>query len=68
MSVGAVLETLKKNAELANTIVKETATLLPATSDCECLSAARYAIITAPEAISDEAKERLDVLYGDYLR
>ena len=68
VSVGAVLETLKKNAELANTIVKETATLLPATSDCECLSAARYAIITAPEAISDEAKERLDVLYGDYLR
>lgn len=68
VSVGTVLETLKKNAELANTIVKQTATLLPATSDCECLSAARCAIITAPEAISDEAKERLDVLYGDYLR
>ena len=68
VSVGAVLETLKKNAELANAIVKETATLLPATSDCECLSAARYAIITAPEAIGGEAKERLDVLYGDYLR
>ena len=67
VSVGAVLETLKKNAELANAIVKETATSLPATSDCACLSAARYAIITAPEAISDEAKERLDVLYGDYL-
>ena len=68
VSVETVLETLKKNAELANAIVKQTATLLPATSDCECLSAARCAIITAPEAISDEAKERLDVLYGDYLR
>ncbi len=68
VTVEAVLTTLKNNAELANAIVRETATLLPAKSDCECLSAARHAIITAPEAISDEARERLDVLYGDYLR
>ena len=68
VSVEAVLTTLKNSAELGNAIVRETATLLPAKSDCKCLSAARYAIITAPDAISDEARERLDVLYGDYLR
>ena len=40
--------------------------LLPATSDCACLDAARYAVITAPEAISPAARERLRTLYGRY--
>ena len=42
------------------------AALLPPASDCACLQAARHAVITAPEAISDEAKERLSLLYGKY--
>ncbi len=66
VSVEAVLAIVKKNAELGNSIVKEVAQLLPAESSCDCLSAARYAVITAPEAISPEAKERLAVLYGQY--
>jgi 5'-methylthioadenosine phosphorylase len=67
VDVTSVLETLKANAEMANSVVKEIAGLLPDTSECDCLAAAKYAIITAPEAISTEAKERLNVLYGSYL-
>lgn len=66
VSVEAVLGILKANAALANATVAEVARLLPATSDCECLSAARYAIITAREAITAPVKERLRVLYGKY--
>ena len=66
VSIEAVLALLKANAELANSIVQEAAEILPAESDCECLHAARHAIITAPEMISDEVKERLQVLYGHY--
>jgi len=66
VSIEAVLALLKANAELANSIVQEAAEILPAESDCECLHAARYAIITAPEMITDEVKERLQVLYGHY--
>jgi 5'-methylthioadenosine phosphorylase len=66
VSIEAVLALLKTNAELANSIVQEAAGLLPEESDCECLHAARYAIITAPEMISDAVKERLQVLYGHY--
>ena len=66
VSVAAVLAVLKANAEMGKSIVKETVRQLPAESECECLRAAQDAIITAPEAISPEAKARLSGLYGHY--
>jgi 5'-methylthioadenosine phosphorylase len=66
VSVEAVLAVLKANAEMANAIVKKTAESLPLTSQCACLDAARYAVITAPEAITPAAKQRLKTLYGRY--
>jgi 5'-methylthioadenosine phosphorylase len=67
VSVESIIEILRNNAALANAAVREVARQLPEESDCECLHAARFAIITAPEAISDEVKERMKVLYGHYL-
>ena len=66
VSVEAVLATLRANAEMGNQVVLAVAGLLPETSACDCLSAARFATITAPEAISPQAKARLRVLYGKY--
>lgn len=66
VSVEAILEVLHRNADTAKAIVKKTAAALPETSTCECLSAAQFAIITAPEKISKEARERLKALYGRY--
>lgn len=66
VSVDAVIEIVHQNAALGNEIVKSVAALLPPASDCACLQAARHAVITAPDAISDEAKERLSLLYGKY--
>ncbi|MCZ6634097.1 MAG: S-methyl-5'-thioadenosine phosphorylase [bacterium] len=66
VSVEAVLQVLKDNAALANSIVQEVSHLIPHESDCNCLSAAQFSIITAPEAISEAAKQRLKVLYGHY--
>lgn len=68
VSVEAVVRVLKANAERANAIVKTLAGLLPETSDCACLHAAKFAIITAPHAISDAAKARLQILYGQYFQ
>ncbi|MCY3763978.1 MAG: S-methyl-5'-thioadenosine phosphorylase [Gemmatimonadetes bacterium] len=67
VDIESVLAILKANTRMANAVVKEISGLLPESSDCECLRAARDAIITAPGAISDEAKHRLSVLYGHYL-
>lgn len=66
VSVEAVVAVLKANAERANEIVRNLVGLLPDTSDCDCLTAAQFAIITAPEAIAEAAKKRLDLLYGRY--
>ena len=66
VSIDAVLAVLRANAALANGIVQELAVMMPEVSDCECQHAAQNAIITAPEMISDEVKERLGLLYGHY--
>ena len=67
----AFLDQLRRDGDLVEVgaevdPVQEAAEILPAETDCECLHAARHAIITAPEMISDEVKERLQVLYGHY--
>ena len=66
VSVEAVIGILRANAELGNRIVRLLAGRLPAAVDCECHSAARFAVITAPEAISPQARARLRTLYGKY--
>ena len=66
VSVATVIAMLKANAALANSIVQRVVELLPAASGCACLEAARHALITAPEAMSEAAKERLETLYGHY--
>ncbi len=68
VSVEAVVKILKANAERANLIVKTLTELLPETSECGCLNAAQFAIITAPDAISQSVKDRLRVLYGKYFQ
>jgi len=66
VSVEAVIAILKANADLGNRVVQDVAERLPEASDCDCHSAARFAIITAPDAITEQAKQRLSTLYGHY--
>ena len=66
VSVEAVVAVLKANAEHANQIVCSLTAQLPRTSDCDCLNAAQFAIITSSDAISSAAKERLGLLYDKY--
>lgn len=67
VSIEMVIQALKTNAELANRIIQEILKRLPEMSNCDCLSAAKYAIITKSEEISEPVKKRLKVLYGEYL-
>lgn len=66
VSVESVVAVLQANAELGKAIVRELAGRLPEETSCPCQEAARYAIITSPEAVPAAAKERLSVLYGKY--
>jgi 5'-methylthioadenosine phosphorylase len=68
VSVEAVMAVLRANTELANRIIIETAKNLPATSQCECLESAKYAIMTHPEYMPAATCEKLAPLYGKYFK
>jgi len=67
VTIDQILAMMKANGALANRIVADVAARLPTESDCSCLSAAQYAIVTDRASIPAEAKERLRALYGKYL-
>ncbi len=67
VSVEAVVAVLKANAQLANAVVREVAKQLPGGATCAHQQAAKFAIMTAPDAIPPAARQRLQGLYGHYL-
>jgi 5'-methylthioadenosine phosphorylase len=66
VSVEAVVALLKKNVTLAKSIVRKTVEMIPPGARSRYAEAAKYAIMTSPEAIPAEAKRRLQGLYGKY--
>ncbi len=66
VTVEAVIAVLTKNATNANAVVRELAKTLPENASCSCFSAARNSIMTKPELIPNETKERLKLLFGQY--
>jgi 5'-methylthioadenosine phosphorylase len=68
VTVDLVLENLQKNSENARRLIREAIKRLStAERTCGCGQALRYAIITQPEEISDEAKQRLSEIIGNYI-
>ncbi|MGE0600243.1 MAG: S-methyl-5'-thioadenosine phosphorylase [Dehalococcoidia bacterium] len=54
-----VFETLSQNVATAQKAVRELAKTIPGRDHCECASALDSALVTNPEAIDNEARERL---------
>jgi 5'-methylthioadenosine phosphorylase len=67
VTVDQIVAVLHQNAENAAKVVRATVAALPMERNCACASAAKYAILTQPSAISAEARERLKLLFGKYL-
>lgn len=66
VSVGMVVETMRKNTLLAKQVLRRFAEDSAAAAGCACGEAARHAVMTAPEAITAEARKRLELFYGKY--
>ncbi len=69
VTIDQIVAVLHQNAENAAKVVRATIAELPldyGTRTCPCASAAKYAILTHPEAIPAKAKERLKLLFGKY--
>ena len=67
VTVDIIMETLRKNDEMTRKIIKLAASRVPEKQDCECTSALKTAIVTDPEMISPEQKQKQELLIGKYL-
>ena len=67
VTVEKLLEYLSKNSQNAQRLIKAAVGLLCVDFDCACQHALRNAIITRPEAIPNETREKLELIVGKYL-
>ena len=68
VSIEAILAILHKNVATARKIISLAAGRMPARRECACASALKTAIVTDPKLIPEDARKRLDLLIGKYLR
>ena len=67
VTVEMIIANLTQNARTAQQVIAYAVDKLPFERTCECASALKYAIITRPDAIPAEVKQRLAPLVGRYL-
>ncbi len=63
-----ILRILRENADLARRSVAAVADDLPKRRQCNCVSALENAILTAPDRVPNEIKERLAPVIGKYMK
>ncbi|TAL18037.1 S-methyl-5'-thioadenosine phosphorylase [bacterium] len=68
VSIEAILEVLGKNVNNSKELVRRVVSLIPAERTCACKEAAKYAIMTAPDAVPENTRQAVSLLYGKYLK
>jgi 5'-methylthioadenosine phosphorylase len=68
VTVDTIISTLRKNAAIAKKIIKLVVSRIPEKRDCACANALTGAIVTAPQAIPAEQKQKLGLLIGKYMK
>ncbi|HXU36748.1 MAG TPA: S-methyl-5'-thioadenosine phosphorylase [Blastocatellia bacterium] len=68
VTVEMIIEYLNRNAENAQRLIASTiGRIAGVESKCKCGSALRHAIITSPDKITPEARERMKAIIGKYV-
>jgi 5'-methylthioadenosine phosphorylase len=68
VGVEIILETMRRQEELCKQIIKLAVPKIAGVKSCRCANALQGAIVTAPEAIPQEVKEKLNLLIANYIR
>lgn len=68
VTVEMIIETLNQNTRMAQEAVRNLIHRLPVGRSCNCETALASALITDPERIPAETRQRLELLVGKYLR
>jgi 5'-methylthioadenosine phosphorylase len=67
VDVAAVLAVLRQNADLARSVVVELARAIAVAEPISAAGCMQHALITQPQAVSADARRRLQLLIGKYL-
>ena len=67
VTVEQILANLNKNSENAARVLTHAVEAMPAARTCRCGSALSTALLTAPDKIPFETRQKLDLLIGKYL-
>ncbi|UCE97324.1 MAG: S-methyl-5'-thioadenosine phosphorylase [Dehalococcoidia bacterium] len=68
VGVEVILETMHRQEELCKHIIKLSIPEIAGAEGCKCSYALRGAIVTAPEAMPEETKKKLNLLIDKYIR
>jgi len=67
VTVDVIFNILHRNIDTAKRIIKLVVTRIPGERHCGCATALKTAIVTAPELIHSEQREKLNLMIGKYL-
>jgi len=67
VSADMILKNLQRNVEAARRIVETAVRTLPADRTCPCASALATALVTPPDLVPEETKQRLEPIVGRYM-
>ncbi|MFT5285644.1 MAG: 5'-methylthioadenosine phosphorylase [Planctomycetota bacterium] len=67
VTVEAILEVMHRNVDNAKAVVASAVSAIAEERTCGCQSSLKYAIMTAPDMISSEARDRLGLFIDKYL-
>jgi 5'-methylthioadenosine phosphorylase len=68
VTVDQVIAVLQTNASMAKAVLRSAVEQFPIARECECESALKFAIMTAPNLIPEKAKKDLAPIIGRYLK
>ncbi len=67
VTIDVVISCQRRNIDTTKKIIKLAVSRIPEGRDCDCATALKTAIVTAPEMIPAEQKKKLNLLIGKYL-
>jgi 5'-methylthioadenosine phosphorylase len=67
VTVDVILNILHQNIDTAKKIIKLVVSRIPEARHCDCATALKTAIVTAPEFIPTDQKQKLNLLIGKYI-
>ena len=67
VTVSEIIETMNKNVDGAKKILAAIVDIIPEERECPCVDALGYSLITSSERVTEETKNRLELIVNKYI-